>query len=135
VKVVAYDGSTWRVRRRWLPWRRRVRDVPDAPLDIGTLGDDPISLILMALGLILLIPALVVLIVMVGELLLLLALLPLIVLSRGLFGVPWTIEIRRERRLHSTERVRGWGNAGRRMDQVATALRLGEPVRKRDRTG
>jgi hypothetical protein len=38
VKVVAADGSTWRVRRRWLPWRRRARDVPDALFDIGTLG-------------------------------------------------------------------------------------------------
>jgi hypothetical protein len=38
MKVEAADGSTWRVRRRWLPWRRRVRDVPDAPLDIGTLA-------------------------------------------------------------------------------------------------
>lgn len=134
MKVVAYDGSTWRVRRRWLPWRRRVRDVPDMPVDLGGLGDDPISMILMALGLMLLVPALIALILLLGEVLLLLALLPLFVLGRGLFGVPWTIEIRPERRLHSIERVRGWGNAGRRMDQVATALRLGQPVPDRERT-
>jgi hypothetical protein len=125
VKVVAADGSTWRVRRRWLPWRRRVRDVPDAPFDIGTLGDDPISMVLLAIGLILLLPALVVLVVLVGELLLLLLLLPLAVVGRGLIGLPWTIEVVRERRLQYTERVRGWGNAGRRIDDLATALRLG----------
>ena len=134
MKVVAHDGTTWRVRRRWLPWRRRVRDLPDLPFDIGSVGDDPISMILLAIGLILLLPALVVLILLVGELLLLLALLPLVLLGRGLFGLPWVIEIRRGRRLYATERVRGWSEAGRRIDEIATALRLGHPVPEGERT-
>ncbi|HYJ66766.1 MAG TPA: hypothetical protein VEX15_03810 [Nocardioidaceae bacterium] len=128
MKVVAADDSTWRVRRRWLPWRRRVRDVPDSPIDIGPVGDDPISIVLMVIALVMFVPAFVVLIVLVGELLLLFVLLPLVVLGRGLFGVPWTIEVRRERRLLYTERIRGWSNASRRMDDVATALRLGHAV-------
>jgi hypothetical protein len=131
VKVKAADGSTWRVRRRWLPWRRRVRDVPDAPLDVGTLGDDPISMILLVIGLVLLLPALIVLIVLVGELLLLLLLLPLVTIARGLFGMPWTIEVRHERRLQYTERIRGWSATSRRVDDIATALRLGHRIPRR----
>ena len=29
MRVRDLDGRTWRVGRRWLPWRRAFRDVPD----------------------------------------------------------------------------------------------------------
>jgi hypothetical protein len=110
------DGRTWKVRRRWLPWRRRVRELPDAPID-GLSADDPISAIISLFLLILAIPALVVLAILLAELVLVVALLPVVVLLRlvaGWAGFPWPIEVSsrpgRRRvggwRLERTERVK-----------------------------
>jgi hypothetical protein len=123
------DGKTWSVRRRWLPWRRRIRDVPDVP-DAGfSGGDDPISAIIGLFLLVLAIPAIVVLTLLIAELLLLVALLPVVVLLRlaaGWAGFPWPVEVRsrpRERRvlgwqLEHTEGVRGWRGSGRRIGEL-----------------
>src|SRR5688572_21219369 len=58
MKVMDPQGRTVRVHRRWLPWRRRVRDIEslDAGGIDGPSGDDPISLALALLGVLLLIP-------------------------------------------------------------------------------
>lgn len=83
----------WRVRRRWWPWKRRIRDVPDVPGgDIG-LGDDPISAIIGLVLLTLAIPAIVVILLLLAELLLLLLLVPVFALVRLALPVPWTIEV------------------------------------------
>ncbi|MGE4426237.1 MAG: hypothetical protein AB7G37_07290 [Solirubrobacteraceae bacterium] len=130
------QGQAWKVRRRWLPWRRRIRDVPDGPIDVGHLGDDPISMVIGVIALILAIPALVVLTILLAELLLLIVLLPVVVLLRMVAPVPWTIEAS----VRTAERpswlpdawssrylssVRGWRGSTRRMDAIASDLRAG----------
>jgi len=126
VKVLDESGRRWKVRRRWLPWRRRVRDVPDTP-DVGALGDDPISAIIGLFLLILAIPAIIVVLLLLAELLLLLVLLPVFVLLRLLLPVPWTVELwtrAADRRflgwhLEHEVPVRGW---------TASQARIGEMV-------
>lgn len=93
MKSVDVLDRRWRVRRRWLPWKRRIRELPDVPGGYTTLGDDPISAILSIFLLVLAIPALIVTALLLVELLLLLALLPVFVLVRLLLPVPWTIEV------------------------------------------
>ncbi|MCU1690126.1 MAG: hypothetical protein JWN20_2054, partial [Jatrophihabitantaceae bacterium] len=79
VRVRDPQDRRWRVRRRWTPWRRRVRNVD--PLDALSMpslpgGDDPISIILTVLGLIVLIPVVILLALALLEVLLLLLLIP-----------------------------------------------------------
>ncbi|WP_138974447.1 hypothetical protein [Patulibacter medicamentivorans] len=127
MKVQDPEGTTWRVRRRWLPWRRRVRDVPDMPVDIGGLGDDPISAVIGIFLLILAIPALIVITILLAELLILIALLPLFLVLRAVAPVPWTIEVRRRWKLEREEQVRGWGASRARIQDIASELRLRAP--------
>ena len=128
MKVQDPDGQTWRVRRRWLPWRRKVRDVPDVP-DFGSFpgGDDPISAILTVILLVVLLPVVVMFAVMLAEVLLLLLILPLWVGVRVLLGGSWPIEVLRGRTFVRTESVKGWTPSGVRMHDIAEAIRLGRP--------
>ena len=126
MKVTDPQGRSWRVRRRWLPWRRKIRDVPDAP--VGGLfggGDDPISAILAVIGLIFLLPAIIVLAVMLAEFLLLLLLLPLWLIVRAVVGGAWPIEVWRGRTCVGVESVKGWTPSRIRMYDIAEAIRLG----------
>lgn len=134
MKVVDRYDRRWKVRRRWLPWRRRVRDVPDVPIDAGGLGDDPISAIIGLFLLVLAIPAIVVILLLLAELLLLLALLPFFVLIRLLLPVPWTIELwarPAQRRLlgwhleHEVP-VRGWGPSQTAIREMVGEIATGE---------
>ncbi|WP_332642681.1 hypothetical protein [Aeromicrobium sp.] len=126
MKVVDPAGETWRVKRRWLPWRRKVRDVPDVPVDgLFVGGDDPIGMILAAIGLILLVPVIIALAVMLAELLLLLLLLPLWLIVRGFLGGAWPIEVWRGKTFVGAESVKGWSPSGVRMHDIAEAIRLG----------
>jgi len=128
VKVKDPDGQTWWVRRRWLPWRRKVRDVPDVPVD-GLLsgGDDPVSATLAIIGLVLLLPVIIMFAVMLAEFLLLLLLLPLWIGVRVLLGGSWPIEVLRGRTVVGTESVKGWTPSAVRMHDLAEAIRLGRP--------
>ena len=126
VKVVDPAGDTWRIKRRWLPWRRKVRDVPDVPVDgLFAGGDDPISAVLAVIGMVLLLPAIIVLAVMLAEFLALLALLPLWLVVRAVLGGAWPIEVRRGKTLVATESVKGWNPSRVRMYDLAEAIRLG----------
>lgn len=135
MKVVDRFGRRWKVRRRWLPWRRRVRDVPDVPLDgAGGLGDDPISAIIGIFLLVLAIPAIVVTLILLAELLLLVLLLPLFVAIRLLLPVPWTIELwsRPEQRrvlgwhLEHEVPVAGWRASQERIAAMGTEIATGD---------
>ena len=95
MKVVDPQGGTWRVSRRWVPWRRRLRvdGGPDIPGG-GNLGDDPISLIIGLILFILVLPFLVIAGIALLEMLLLLLLVPFVIAGRILFGRQWRIEVR-----------------------------------------
>lgn len=127
MKVHDPHGETWRVRRRWLPWRRRLRRLPDTGFDVPTLGDDPISAIIGVLLLILFIPVLIVALVIALEFLLLLLLLPVALLVRVAFGHHWTVEVRRGRRLWWFDSSGGWSESGRRIETIAGLISRGQP--------
>src|SRR4051794_6779963 len=110
--ITAADGARWRLGRRWLPWRPKAR-VPDGlpTMDLPDV-DGVIGAILLAIAAIILIPLLVILMIVVAEWLLVLLLLPLAMLARAAFGVPWTVYARvrtpdgRGQRRYA--KVRGW---------------------------
>ncbi|MCW2769837.1 MAG: hypothetical protein JWR27_1270 [Aeromicrobium sp.] len=124
-------GETWRIKRRWLPWRLRRRD-PEDFIDFpggGDLGDDLLIGLAIFIGLIVLavaLPVVLVLAVLVTELLLVLLLLPLFIVLRAGYVARWPIEVWRGDRLVHTEAVRGWSVSRRRMVELSEDLRLGK---------
>ena len=59
VKVSDPTGQTWRVSRRWVPWRRRARSLDDNVPDLSWasgIGDDPVSVVISLVALVLLAP-------------------------------------------------------------------------------
>ena len=118
--------AKWRVGRRWLPWRRRAK-VPDwgSGFDGATLGDDPISAIIGIVVLVLMLPVLLLALVVGVEFLLLLLLLPLWVGVRVLFGLPWTVVVRRDGKVVHEEQVRGWRASASRIEAIGAQLRNG----------
>jgi hypothetical protein len=124
VKVRSPDGQTWRVSRRWVPWRRRlrgaIRNAHDLPL--SSLGDDLISLVI---GIVL-VPFIIVAVVAGLELLLLLPVLPFALLGRVLFGRHWTVEVRRGWKPVAEERSGDWQESGLLIHALADRVRRGE---------
>lgn len=135
MKVVDPAGETWTVKRRWLPWRRRVKDAPDLPFDVPSFldGDDIFSLILLVLFVVIAVPFILVFALMFAELLLLLLVLPIWILVRLARGGRWPIEVFIGRTLINTESVRGWGASRERMLETAEAIRIGQPPRPASR--
>lgn len=126
MKVTDPAGQTWRVTRRWVPWRRRLKGVlPDLPSGPGSLGDDPISMVLGIIFLILLIPFVLLAIVAALELLLLLLVIPFALLGRALFGRHWTVEARRGFHIWYDEPAGDWQASGLRIHALADAIRQG----------
>lgn len=115
VKQRGPQGSTYTVRRRWLPWRRKV-EMPDSLGGFSGVGDDLGCLGVIAV--IVMVPFLVVAVIALVELLLLLLLLPVWLLVRVVLRRPWTIEVRRDRRLVHTEKVVGWQASDLRMRRL-----------------
>ena len=111
--------------RRWVPWRRRLKDVLDVVPDTPVLGDDPISLVIGGIILILMLPFLLLLVVAGLEFLLLLLVLPFAILGRVLFGRHWTIEARRGWRATWEEPAGDWAQSRQAIRDVATALERG----------
>ena len=128
MKVTSPDGTTWRVSRRWVPWRRRVRDTTDRlpNLPEGGIGDDPISLIIGLLLLIVLLPFFLLMLVAGIELLLILVVMPFAIVGRVLFGRHWTVEVRQSWRAYSEEQVGSWRSAGVRISEIAESLQRGD---------
>jgi hypothetical protein len=127
------SGSTWRVKRRWLPWRLRGRDPSDFVdvadvADVGDSADDLLIGLMIFVGVLLLIvvvPFIAVLAVLVAELFLLLLLLPLFVTLRAASVARWPVEAWRGERLVHAEAIRGWSRSHRRMLELAEDIRLG----------
>lgn len=128
MKVSSPDGQTWRISRRWVPWRRRVKGamrlLPDSYW--SSWGDSTIGAILSIIGLIILIPFLVVALIAGIELLLVLLLLPFVVLGRVAFGRHWTVEVRRGWRPWSEEQAGDWQASGLRIHALADEIRAGD---------
>ena len=126
MKVVDPKGRTWRVSRRWMPWRRRssIGDWWQVPSGSG-LGDDPISMIIGVLLLILIIPIAIVALVVALELLLLLLVLPFALLGRMVFGRHWHVEVREGWTFVWETEAGGWRSSGRAIEQIADGMQRG----------
>ncbi|MEP9361839.1 hypothetical protein ABLE68_02665 [Nocardioides sp. CN2-186] len=127
MKVTSPDGQTWRISRRWFPWRRRVRDIlrwlPGSYY--GNWGDGALGAFLGLLSLILVIPFLVLLVVAGIEMALVLAVLPFALLGRVLLGRHWTVEVRRGRKPWTEEKAGDWQASDLRIHEVADEIRGG----------
>lgn len=127
VKVHSPDGRTWRVTRRWVPWRPRLREPdPLAGVDAGPVGDDLLVGIVLAVVLTLVMPILLVVGVMAVEVLLAFALVPLAVLGRVLLGRQWYVEVRLDWRVWTEERAGDWQESGLRIHALAQEIERGE---------
>lgn len=128
MKIATTSGPAYRVHRRVLPWRRRIREKPDWDLldgldvpDVDHLG--VLGAILLVIGIIIALPIIVLALLVMGEVLLLLLLLPLFVLARVAFKRPWIVEVTRKGKVVRAEAVVGWGAAGQRAQAIADELR------------
>ena len=126
VKVTEPGGTTVRIGRRWLPWRRRLRhldslDVPDVPL-----ADDPISAVIAVILLIIALPFILVFAIALGELLILLALLPVALLVRVAFGRPWTVDVTRQGELVLSRQAPDWPSSTELIHDLAAKAERGD---------
>jgi len=130
VKVQTPTGETVVVRRQWLPWRQKSRDVDPSDLDLpgDIVGDDPSGLVitLVLLVLILLAPFVFVIFFAVAEFLLLVALLPMFVAARLGWAMTWTVMVKRDGTLQGTRKVTGWTESGVLIHDLAAAYERGE---------
>lgn len=123
MKVTDPRGRTWRVSRRWMPWRRRSR-VGDVTSRLPNLGDDPVSAVLGLVLLPLYLLALLMMLVVLLEKLAQLLVLPFALVAR-LLGTPWHVQAR-EGWAHAFETPAGdWERSGRAVAQIAEGLRRG----------
>lgn len=123
MKVRDPEGQTWRVTRRWVPWRRHARSI-DTSWSFGDIDVD--DSLLIGIALFFLAPIILLTLLVAGEFLLLLLLLPAAVLARTLFGKEWTVEARRGYRVWWDAPAGDWKASGQRIRDVAEAIRRGE---------
>ena len=127
MRVSSPDGTSYRIRRRWFPWRQRPRDVSDGSLDLAGLADDPVSAIILFVVALVLLPVIGVAAVAFGEFLLLLLLMPFWVLARSIFGTPWIIEVKAAGTgLVHQEAVAGWDASQRRIEELGREIAAGQ---------
>lgn len=97
---------------------------PEVPSSTG-LGDDPISMIIGLVLLVLFIPVMITALLVAVELLLLLLLVPFVVLGRVLLGRQWRVEVReRWTPVWDTE-AGDWARSGRAITEIAQVLQQG----------
>lgn len=127
MKVHGPGGQVWRVSRRWVPWRRRLKGSLDAVPDLPSgLGDDPVSVVVGLVLLVLALPFLVLALLAGLELLLLLLVLPVALLGRVLLGRHWTVEVRRGWSPWTEQPAGDWQASGVTIHELADRLRRGE---------
>ena len=123
------EGRTWRVTRRWLPWRPRRRQGLDPHLMLEA-ADGLVALVFfLVLGLIIL-PLLSIVVVLALEWLLILLILPVVVLLRIAFGHEWWVEARLGFRPHWEEPAGTWAQSRQRIRAVADAIERGDPPQR-----
>jgi hypothetical protein len=130
VKVQDPSGQTFRVTRRWVPWRRRLKADLAQGLDAMPtgLGDDPVSAVIALVFLVLALPFLLLALLVGRELLLVLLLVPFAVLARALFGQHWTVEVRKGFSIWWEAPSGDWQESGVLIHDVALAIRKGDPL-------
>lgn len=126
MKVRDPEGRTWRVTRRWLPWRPRRRQGLDPRLMIEAADGLAALVVFLVLGLIVL-PLLSIVVVLALEWLLVLLVLPVVVLLRIAFGHRWWVEARIGFRPYWEEEVGTWAQSRDRIRSVAGAIERGDP--------
>lgn len=119
------SGQTWRVSRRWVPWRRRLKGALDTvSISPGSAhGDDPVSF---AIWLVLTAVAAAALLVAGLELLALASVMPLALTGRVLFGRHWVVEVRRGWRPWWEAETGDWRACQLRIHEIVAAIRRGE---------
>lgn len=126
MKVLDPQGQTWRIGRRWLPWRLRPRDMSD--LSSGfSLGDDLIGTLVGIVLVVVVLPILLLVVVFALEFALLLLLLPIVVLIRVAFGRHWKVVVRRGLRFDSETDGGDWSASRERIFALAKAIESGGP--------
>jgi hypothetical protein len=125
VKVTDPAGSTWRISRRWVPWRRRLKATLDSVPDLPSLGDDPISLVIGLVLLIVMIPVLLLALAAGLELLLLMLVLPFALLARVAFGRHWHVEVRNGFTYAYEVDAGGWRASAAAIREIADEVRQG----------
>ncbi len=130
MKVQDPTGDTFRVTRRWVPWRRRLRADPAQGMDArpSGLGDDPVSAVIALVFLVLALPFLLLTLLVGLEVLLLLVLVPFAVLARMLLGQHWTVEVRKGFSIWWQAPSGDWQESGVLIHDVALAIHKGEPL-------
>jgi hypothetical protein len=123
MKVKDPTGQVWRVSRRWVPWRRRLKGWLSESFGWLSMGDDIISLVIfVVIG----IPVLVIAAIAFAELLLLLLVLPFGLLGRVLLGRHWTVEARKGFTIWWEELSGNWRTSAVRIADVAAAIERGQ---------
>ena len=128
--VSALDGRAIEVRRCWLPWKPRLRDVDPGFVDLTGGADDPVGFVVaLVLGLVatVVLAALLPFAVLASEVLLVLALVvPLLVLARVFWMLPWIVEATNGDTLLGIDKVRGWRDSSDRIRDIAAAYERGQ---------
>lgn len=147
MKVTTEGGSTWRISRRWLPWRRRMRfgSWVNGLLDLMGLGSaaggrgmstfNDLPGLLQALYLlfwvVVLIPLLLLSALMAGELAIAAILLPFVLAARFWFKTPWIVEVIGHRgHVHHEVPVAGWEESQVAVAELAERYRAVEDPRR-----
>jgi hypothetical protein len=150
-RVRGPDGTTWRVGRRWLPWRPRRRAGVATPWVDGLefAGADDAVGCLVAVAVAVLLPVIVLAVMFALEWLALAAVLPVAVAARAITGRPWIVTARplesvgvpgHGGHLRYAYAVRGWPASRRAIETarrdigrtgVPESLGTGTPLRSR----
>lgn len=96
------------------------------PFSPSSLGDDPISLVIGLVLLIVMLPFLVLFLIAGLELLVLLLVLPFAIAGRIMFGRHWTVEVRRSFTPYWEGQAGSWGQSGTRIREIAAAIERGQ---------
>jgi hypothetical protein len=128
--VSALDGRAIEVRRRLLPWKPRLRDVDPGFVDLTGGADDPLSFVgLVVLGLVasLVLAILLPFAILASEFLVVLVLVvPLLLLLRVFWLLPWIVGASNGDTLLGIDKVRGWRDSAERIREIAAAYARGE---------
>ena len=116
-------GQTWRIRRRWLPWWRRIRSKGVFELaNLAGLGGDTIIAVIILVAIT--IPLFVLMVLLTVEVVLLL-LLPAVAVLRMVITRRWPLVVRRGKELAWDESVRGWSASRDRIQLIGAAISAG----------